>query len=106
MKGIKRAALLTAFLGMVLCVCGGLLAGCKALFNPEYTVTFNADGGKSGAMQTRTVGSSASIWQENNMLKSELMKKLLTAPWYSPIINLSKRFDKLCGLQPCRICHI
>jgi uncharacterized repeat protein (TIGR02543 family) len=47
MKGIKRAALLTAFLGMVLCGCAGLLIGCEDWLNPDVplTVTFNLDGG-------------------------------------------------------------
>jgi uncharacterized repeat protein (TIGR02543 family) len=59
MKGIKRGALVTAFLGLVLWACVGLLVGCKDLFHPEgpaeYTVTFNADNGSSGDFKKVTV---------------------------------------------------
>ena len=63
MNGIKRRAVfLTAFFIMVLCVCAGLLVGCKDPFtpdDPEYTVTFYAE--TPGIYKKLTVKQGASV---------------------------------------------
>ena len=59
MKNIKRAAFVTAFLGMV------LFTGCKDLFHPEgpeeWTVTFYAENGSSGSWKKVTVENGDSV---------------------------------------------
>ena len=65
--------LLTAFFIMVLCVCTGLLVGCKDPFtpdDPEYTVTFYAESETPAYLFATTACGLQIISVERRKLKS------------------------------------